>query len=118
MITLHAVNEHQPAGDYTGVELHQLLSANGVAQGKELRGKHISEYLVVSATDGYRVVFALPELDPQFAQRKIVLAWQKDGHPLPDAEGPLRIIIPDEKHPTRWIRQVRSIRVLAAPDHS
>ena len=115
-ITLRAANEHQATADYTGVELHQLLAATGIAQGKELRGKHLSEYAVVSARDGYRVVFALPELDPVFADRKVVLAWRKDNQPLPEAEGPLRVIVPGEKHPTRWIRQVTSIRILAAPD--
>ena len=116
VVTVNAANDHQPAADYSGIELHDLLVASGVAQGKELRGKHVAEYAVIVARDGYRAVFSLPEFDPTFAQRRIFLAWKKDGRPLPDAEGPLRMIIPDEKHPTRWVRQVTSIRILAAPD--
>ena len=116
VVTVNAVNDHQPAADYSGVELHDVLVASGVAQGKELRGKHVAEYAVIVARDGYRAVFSLPEFDPAFAQRRIFLAWKKDGQPLPETEGPLRMIIPDEKHPTRWVRQVTSIRILAAPD--
>jgi hypothetical protein len=51
----------------------------------------------VEAADGYRVVIALPELDPAFTDKQILLAFLKDGKPLNDKEGPYRIVIPDEK---------------------
>lgn len=115
-VTVRAGNDHQEPAEYTGVELHELLLASGVAQGKELRGRHMSEYALVVGRDGYKILFSLAELDPAFAQRKIFVAFKKDGQPLPEKEAPLRVIIPDETHPTRWIRQVSSIRVGAAPE--
>ena len=48
-------------------------------------------YLVVEAADGYRAVFALPELDPAFSDRVILLADRRDGKPLDGKEGPLRV---------------------------
>ena len=45
----------------------------------------------------YRVVIALPEIDPAFTDKKFVLAFLKDGKPLDEKEGPYRIVIPDEK---------------------
>jgi hypothetical protein len=55
--------------------------------GEKLRGKNLALFLVVEAADGYKAVFALPELDPAFNDRTIILAEARDGIPLPDAEG-------------------------------
>ena len=65
-------------------------------------------YLLVEAADGYRVIFALPELDPAFTERVVLLADHRDGQPLSTAEGPLRLVVPDEKRHARWVRQVGS----------
>ena len=72
-------------------------------------------YLLVEAADGYRVVFALPELDPAFTERVVLLADHRDGQPLTPAEGPLRLVVPDEKRQARWVRQVGSGTVHRAP---
>ena len=48
---------------FEGVPLEEILKVAGVKFGKELRGKNLAEYLLVETEDGYRVVFALPELD-------------------------------------------------------
>ncbi|HVF28445.1 MAG TPA: hypothetical protein VM943_09410, partial [Pyrinomonadaceae bacterium] len=49
---------------FEGVELVEVLKLAGVKFGEELRGKSLALFLVVDAADGYRAVFALPELDP------------------------------------------------------
>jgi hypothetical protein len=72
-------------------------------------------YLLVEAADGYRVVFAFPELDPAFTERVVLLADQRDGQPLATAEGPLRLVVPDEKRQARGVRQVASCTVRRAP---
>lgn len=68
-------------------------------------------YLVVEASDGYRAVFAMPELDPAFSDRVILLADRRDGRPLPDQAGPLQVIVPGEKKHARWVRQVIRLRI-------
>src|SRR5262245_39785089 len=100
---------------FAGVALVDLLRAAGVPLGTELRGSHMVLYLLVEAADDYRVVFALPELDPAFTERVILLADHRDGQTLAAAEGPLRLVIPDEKRHARWVRQVRSCTVRRAP---
>lgn len=44
-------------------------------------------FLVVDAADGYRAVFALPELDRAFTDRIILLADRREGKPLAEKEG-------------------------------
>ena len=96
---------------YGGVPLVEVLRAAGVTLGGELRGENLMKYVVVKAVDGYEVLFALPELDADFATRTILLADTADGAPLPAGVGPYRVIVPGEKKPARWIREVKAIEV-------
>jgi DMSO/TMAO reductase YedYZ molybdopterin-dependent catalytic subunit len=96
---------------YEGVALVEILKKAGVPHGKELRGKAVALHLVVEAADNYRAVFALPELDPEFTDRVILLADHRDGQVLSATEGPLQVIVPGEKRHARWVRQVVTLRI-------
>jgi hypothetical protein len=97
---------------FVGISLKALLEKAGVGFGESLRGKRLASCLLVEAADGYRVVIALPELDPAFTDRQIVLAFSRNGKPLDEKEGPYRIVIPDEKRMARWVRQVTALRIV------
>lgn len=99
--------EHQ----YAGIPVVDLLKQAGATVGAELRGENLTKYVIVKAIDGYEVLFALPELDAEFASRSIILADSVDGAPLKPGVGPYRIVVPGEKKPARWIREVKSIEV-------
>jgi hypothetical protein len=104
--------EHDgPTATYEGVLLGSILERAGVPRGEKLRGKALRTIVLITATDGYEVVFTLPDTDPAFTDRLIVLADKKDGKPLPEKEGPFRIVAPSEKRPARWIRNVRTIAI-------
>lgn len=113
--TKATVTDHggKPA-EYEGVELDALLNAEGVKLGKELRGPRIASYLLVEANDGYQVVLAIAEADPATSGRTALLADKKNGLPLPETEGPWRLILPDDKRPVRWIRMVKRISIHSA----
>ena len=68
--------------------------------------------MLVEAADGYRAVIALPEMDPAFTDKQIVLAFLRDGKPLGEKEGPYRVVIPDEKRMARWVRQVTALKIV------
>jgi hypothetical protein len=97
---------------FVGVSVKALLEKAGVGFGEALRVKRLASCLLVEAADGYRVVIALPELDPAFSDRQIVLAFLRNGKPLDEKEGPYRIVIPDEKRMARWVRQVTTLRIV------
>lgn len=99
---------------FEGIELSEVLKLAGVKFGEQLRGKELALFLVVDAVDGYRAVFALPELDHAFTERIILIADRRDGKPLVEKEGPLRIVVPDEKRQARWVRQVTSLTIRRA----
>jgi len=91
------VNGHDGPASFSGVPVSTLLEKAGIAFGESLRGKRLASCLLVEAADGYRVVIALPELDPGFTDKQILLVDKRETHPLDDKEGPYRIVIPDEK---------------------
>ena len=97
---------------FEGVPVKAVLEKAGVGFGEALKGKRLVSCLLVEAADGYRVVIALPELDPAFTDKQIVLAFLKDGKPLDEKEGPYRIVIPDEKRMARWVRQVTTLKIV------
>lgn len=92
--------------EFEGVPVVEILKLAGVKFGEDLRSKSLALYLVVEAVDGYRAVYALPELDPAFTDKLILLVEKRDGKLLDSKEGPLRIVVPDEKRQGRWVRQV------------
>jgi hypothetical protein len=77
-----------------------------------MRGKRLASCLLVEAADGYSAVIALPEIDPNFTDKQIVLAFLQDGKPLDTKAGPYRIVIPDEKRMARWVRQVTTLKIV------
>jgi len=107
------VNEHRTPAQFEGASLPAVLNLAGVPLGSSLRGPRLTEALMVEAADSYKVVFALAEVDPDFATREILLAYQRDGKPLDAKEGPLRIVAPGDKRPACWVRQITTLRVVA-----
>ncbi len=106
------VNDHAKSVVVEGVPLRQVLEKAGVTFDNSMHGKSLTRCLLVVAADGYRVVFALAELDPGFTDRVILLADRADGQPLDSKTGPFRIVVPGEKRMARWVRQVITLKVV------
>jgi hypothetical protein len=107
--------EHGPAKRYEGVPLTWLLASVGAPVGKALHGPALADLVVVSASDGYRVVLALADTDPGIGPRKVLLADRVDGAPLAATEGPFRLVVEGDLRPARSARMVTAIRVESAP---
>ena len=112
--TVKAKGHDGVESQYQGVPLIEILAKAGVPTGKELRGKALGLYVVIEASDGYRAVFALAELDSEFTDRVVLLADRRDEKPLDAHAGPLQVIVPGEKKFGRWVRQVIRIKVSKA----
>ena len=98
---------------YSGVPVRDLLAKAGVVFGEKLRGKALRQVVLVHCRDHYDIVFALAEFDAAFNNRTILLVDRQDGQPLPDALGPVRLVVPGDKRPARWARMVVSLEVVS-----
>lgn len=105
-------SDHGKPARWDGVALGELLSKAGAPTGKQLRGAALNLCLRFSAADGYRVVLALAEFEPDFGNAAALVADTRDGKPLDANEGPYRLILPHEQRAGRWIRQLERIDLL------
>jgi hypothetical protein len=108
-----ATDPHEKASHrYSGVAVRDLLASVGAPLADKLRGPALQLAVLVRSLDGYAVLYALPEFDESFSYRTIIVADRIDGAPIAGKAGPLRIIVPGDKHAARWIRMVKSIEII------
>jgi hypothetical protein len=99
---------------YEGALLSAVLVRAGAPTGKTLHGAELRDYVVVGASDGYRVVFSLAELDQPTHANHVLLADTVDGKPLDASHGPLAIVSAEDQRPERWVRMVTEISIRQA----
>ncbi len=100
--------------NYNGVLLYALLQKAGVPLGDSAKKKTAASYVLVTAADHYKTVYAMAEVDTLLSNKKIILADEIDGHALPQNALPYQVIATNEKIGARMIRQVVSIAVRQA----
>lgn len=113
---LKAKDRDHAEHEYSGVMVIEVLKAAGATVGAQLRGENLAKYVLVTAADNYQVLYALPELDPEFTDDVVLLATAVDGKPLQQGEGPFRLVNPADKKHARWIREIKNIKVLYAKE--
>ena len=106
-------DSHGHALTCQGVALVALLRRAGAMPDTEPRGAQLAKVVEAGARDGYRVVFSLGELDPATGGRRVFVVDRCDGKPLDADVGPLRLLVPEDARPARWVRQLQSITVSA-----
>lgn len=108
-----ASDHGRPPVTYSGYALGDVLGLAGLTLGESLRGPRLASVVLVEAADGYRVAFALAELDGGLGDRMVLVADRAGGQPLDTKAGPLRLVVPSERRGARWVRQVQKIWVLS-----
>jgi hypothetical protein len=98
---------------YSGVPLAEFLRLSGVIwEGK--CSPLLTCYVLVEGSDGYRVIFSIPEIDPGQCHKMVLVADRRDGKPLTNAEGPYETIEEDAKQHGRWVRHVNKVTLVQA----
>jgi hypothetical protein len=98
--------------EYEGVLLRDILRRAGAPSGKELRGKALNSYIVAKASDNYQVVFTLAEVDLDFANETIIVADKREGKPLSANQGPLRLVVANDKAAARSVRMLETLELV------
>jgi hypothetical protein len=63
--------------------VEKLLRLVDAPMGERLRGKEVAAHAVrITGGDGYSAYFMLPEIDSSFTDRKIIVAYSRDGRPI------------------------------------
>lgn len=103
-------SDHGKPVTFSGVPLLALLRRAGVTV-DSVKGAMLTAIVVATASDGYRATFSFGELAPDVGRTVVYVVDQHDGSPLASAEGPIRLVVPGDQRPARWVRQVIRIAV-------
>ncbi len=99
---------------YEGIGVEYLLLKAGLSLDRH--GDAIRKALLVTAADGYHATLGLGEAMTEIATQPLLLADRCDGLPLAVGTGPWQLIVPTDRKPTRWVRQVQTLRVVLVGD--
>lgn len=100
---------------FTGVPLWQILSVAQPNLNADVRNDRVSTFIVVTASDGYQAVIAWGEIDPEFGDQPVLLAYQENGAPIDDPQGPFRLVVPGDARDGRNVSGVVNISLRDAP---
>jgi DMSO/TMAO reductase YedYZ molybdopterin-dependent catalytic subunit len=103
---------------YTGPTLWSVLqNAGGIQATSSTKNDVLNKVVVVTATDGYKVVYSAGELNPSFGGEAALLAWGEtpvggaSAQPL-SSDGFARTTAPWDAKGGRYVSNVTSIQVL------
>ena len=101
--TVHG--EGGAATQFSGPTLWSVLQQAGAVQPNF--HKRVDQVVTITGLDGYSVSLGLGEIDPEFENKPVILATERDGAAL---DVP-RLAVPDDKRPGRSVRDVANISV-------
>ncbi|SCX72830.1 Oxidoreductase molybdopterin binding domain-containing protein [Variovorax sp. EL159] len=104
---------------YTGTSLWSLLNDAGLQVDGTRKNDVLSRYLLATGADGYKVVFALGELSPDFGNKPSAIAYAETtagvSAPLGTTDGPFRVTAPGDVKGGRYVSNLTRLDVVAAP---
>lgn len=106
--------EDTVSSSYTGVLLWDILGAAQPNFNADVRNDKLSLYIVATGADHYQAVIAWGEIDPEFGNQPIMVAYEEAGQPLGDS-GPLRLIVPGDARGGRYVSNLVSLDLRDAP---
>ncbi|AGA25819.1 molybdopterin-dependent oxidoreductase [Singulisphaera acidiphila] len=98
---------------YTGVPLAIVLK--GQLEGKPAMAalRSLSDQVIlVTAADGYRTAVSAAAVGMDPKGERYLLALKREGQPLGDQQGPVRLIVTGDPMHVRWVRMVSSLALV------
>lgn len=99
---------------YRGVRLSTLILQAGPLFNPNVRNDALHWYVRIDATDGYWVILAWAEIDPGFANKPVLVAYEEDGALLGEMDGMARLVVPGDLRGGRYVSNISTITLLKA----
>jgi hypothetical protein len=103
---------------YTGVKLWDLLNDAGGVTVTGAKNDILSKYVVATGADGYRAVFSLGEIDPNFGAQPVMAAYADIAGQLgPNgSDGLARMVVPGDHAGGRYVSDLVELDVRSLPE--
>lgn len=99
---------------YLGASLWRVLDSSGIVTTPGVKNDVLNRYVLATGSDGYKVVFSLGELNPNFGNRPDLLAYSEqingDWAPL-SSDGVARITAPGDVKGGRYVSNLVNLDV-------
>ncbi|MCQ3929135.1 MAG: molybdate ABC transporter substrate-binding protein [Chloroflexi bacterium] len=96
---------------FTGVMLWDILSSAQVNFNADVGNDKLGFYIVATGSNGFQAVIAWGEIDPEFGNQPILVAYEKDGTALEAAQ----LVVPGDGRGGRYVSGLVSLEVRDAP---
>jgi DMSO/TMAO reductase YedYZ molybdopterin-dependent catalytic subunit len=109
-ISLTFQSDHGPqTGTYTGTLLLDIVKqAAPVDQGSDM-GAPWRHTIIATGHDGYGVAVSIGEIDPRFAGKQVLVAYERDGKPMNGQT--FRLVVPGDAHGGRSVNDLASLAI-------
>ncbi|WP_325603169.1 hypothetical protein [Rhodopila sp.] len=99
---------------YTGVSLWNLIQDAGLLADPSVKNDLLHFGVVATGSDGYRALFSLGEIDPQFGNQQDLVAYadQKGQLGPGGSDGALRIVVPGDGAGGRYVSNLTNLQVV------
>lgn len=103
---------------YTGIKLWDLLTDAGGATVTSAKNDILSKYVIATGADGYQAVFSLGEIDPNFGNQPVTVAYSDTGGQLGPhgSDGLSRMVAPGDNAGGRYVSDLVSLDVESLPE--
>ena len=95
---------------YKGALLKDVLDKGKLKADPNRKNDTLNRVVTAVGTDGYRATVAYGEIDPDFGNQQVIVAYEMDGKPLA-ADGVAELIVPGDKLAGRWVKNLVSVTV-------
>jgi hypothetical protein len=103
---------------YTGIKLWDLLGHAGGVTVTSDKNDILSKYVVATGSDGYKAVYSLGEINPNFGAQPIMAAYADTGGQLGPhgSDGLARMVVPGDNAGGRYVSDLVDLDVKSLPE--
>lgn len=95
-----------------GADLMALVERAGRKEDPAVKNQSLRFAVVARGRDGYEAVFSMGELSSMLGGKGAVVAYERDGAPLPERDGSLELVAAGDQAPSRWVRDLVELSVV------
>jgi hypothetical protein len=101
---------------YAGAPLRVVLDGALKDKGSMAELRSLSDaVLLVRAADGYQAAISAAAVAMDTKGERYLLALSRDGRPLGEGQGPVRLVVAGDPQRVRWVRMVSAIDLVRLP---
>ena len=109
-VSLTFQTDHGPtAGTWTGALLLDIVKQAQPVDNDTGKSAPLQHTILARGRDGYGVALAIGEIDPRFAGKQVIVAYQRDGKSMENQT--FRLVVPGDAHGGRSVNDLISLTI-------